>query len=405
MLLDLIKELKPDNPLGGNPTGTVVAVDKAAGRIKMIIKGYLEGAVENLPWCYPKNPPDQGGQQDSSHHQMPDLNSELMTSFVGDILHPQYDGKHTSEKTAQPVFQSNPVPMDDDGGQGGQNPSSTGDQGGSGTSAPSSGGSASGGDSGIDMTTLFGKVFKMGGGLAWQRHDKEQGVSEQYHGESKHYNRVESKSGNKTYHIPGRHLINVGDFEQSGGGGGSGAGAGGSGGQGGGGQQKSSSHNVNVQNDDHVVNAKNIVLNASGGIYINTPQGTLAINVKALTAATSSDVQVKSGGNITLGASSGNITGKAKTVEWKGDTVSVDSDSPKVKTPWQTGTAGVAKDPTAPDMSQATQDIQSLQKMVQKLQKQVQALDKQHQASQDGASQTSESNQGLTNGMTGSSIG
>jgi uncharacterized protein (DUF342 family) len=160
-----------------------------------------------------------------------------------------------------------------------------------------------------------------------------------------------------------------------------------------------------VQNDDHVVNAKNIVLNASGGIYINTPQGTLAINVKALTAATSSDVQVKSGGNITLGASSGNITGKAKTVEWKGDTVSVDSDSPKVKTPWQTGTAGVAKDPTAPDMSQATQDIQSLQKMVQKLQKQVQALDKQHQASQDGASQTSESNQGLTNGMTGSSIG
>ena len=83
MLLDLVKELKPDNPLGGNPTGTVVAVDKAGGRCKMIIKGYLEGAIENLPWCYPKNPPDQGGQQDASHHQMPDLNSELMTSFVG----------------------------------------------------------------------------------------------------------------------------------------------------------------------------------------------------------------------------------------------------------------------------------------------------------------------------------
>lgn len=402
MLLDLVKELKPDNPLGGNPTGTVVAVDKAGGRCKMIIKGYLEGAIENLPWCYPKNPPDQGGQQDASHHQMPDLNSELMTSFVGDILHPQYDGKHTSTKTAQPVFQSNPVPMDDDGGAGQGQSSDTGDQGGSGTSAPSSGGSASGGDSGIDMTTLFGKVFKMGSGLAWHRFDKEQGVQEVFHGLSSLYQRLESKSGNQTHHIPGRHLTNVGSLDQ---GGGSGEGAGG-GGQGGGGQQKSASHNINVQGDDHVVNAKNIVLNASGGIYLNTPQGTLAINVKALTAATSSDVQIKSGGNLTLGASSGNITGSAKTVEWKGSSaVSVDTSNPQVKVAWTTGTAGVAKDPTAPDMSQATQDIQNLQKMVQKLQKQVQALDQQHQASQDGASQTSESNQGLTNGMTGDSVG
>jgi hypothetical protein len=383
MLLNLIEHLHPSEPLSSNVTGTIVGVDAAMGRVKMIIKGYYEGSKENLPWIYPKNPPDQGGQQDASHQQMPDLFSTLMVSFpTADIHHGQYDGKHSTPQASQSIFQKNDVPMDEDSGS---NPA--GQQGDAfGQDTPS------GGNQTIDFTTQFGKIWKStsDGDKSWERHDKERGVTERYHGKSKHYHRTEVNTGNQTHHFPGRKLTNVGpmDDDQSGNQGGGQGGQGGQGGGGGGDQQsKDHSHNINVPKDDHIVHAKNIVFQADESIYFSTPNGDVRFDVKNFQAKTAKDVSFKSGQNIILGASSGNITGKSKKTEWKGDTVSVDSSDPKVKTAWQTGSAGIASDPADPDMKVMTDDIKKLTKMVTKLQKQIKSLDKQHTKNKEDATQ------------------
>jgi len=79
------------------------------GRVKVKIKGMLEGDTENLPWVYPNNPNGHGGSNKSAHHKVPKVGSNLMIEFrEGNIYAPMYTGTaHSKNNFARKKFEKN----------------------------------------------------------------------------------------------------------------------------------------------------------------------------------------------------------------------------------------------------------------------------------------------------------
>lgn len=78
---------------------------KKLGRVKIEIKGLIEGSVDRLPWAYPVSPHMFGGGSNISSFIVPDIDSELIILFpYKDIYFPMFFGFWQTSSTHQTEF-------------------------------------------------------------------------------------------------------------------------------------------------------------------------------------------------------------------------------------------------------------------------------------------------------------
>jgi hypothetical protein len=110
MIFKVIDLLQPENVLDIIYNGTVVdnEDDKKLGRIKVEIKGLLEGDKDKLPWCYPLNGYGLGGNSDVSWFSVPEKDTQVAVVFpFKDIYSPMYIGYFQNDKTHQTDYDTN----------------------------------------------------------------------------------------------------------------------------------------------------------------------------------------------------------------------------------------------------------------------------------------------------------
>ena len=91
---------------GGPRKGRVVHNEdpKKKGRIKCTVAGMFESKdPDELPWCYPEQPAQSGGQAGAGTFHVPDVGTEVIIKFpYNDPYMPVYSGVYQSE-TSHPV--------------------------------------------------------------------------------------------------------------------------------------------------------------------------------------------------------------------------------------------------------------------------------------------------------------
>lgn len=71
---------------------------KKIGRIKVFVKGYIEGSVANLPWCIPEYPIVNGGSPGMLNFSVPEIGAAVSVIFQGGNPYvPMYVGAWVSE--------------------------------------------------------------------------------------------------------------------------------------------------------------------------------------------------------------------------------------------------------------------------------------------------------------------
>lgn len=111
-LLSNAYQLKKVDPLTSRCyRGTVVdnADPLNLRRIKVEVKGRLEGPKELLPWCAQMNPAELGGTPGTSSTQVPVVGSEVAVDFGHGVYSPSYIGYWTTGNVTQPEY-SAPLP-------------------------------------------------------------------------------------------------------------------------------------------------------------------------------------------------------------------------------------------------------------------------------------------------------
>lgn len=110
-LIKLAEFAKPENQLGKPQRGEVIDNEdpKKLGRVKLKIKGLIEGDRENIPWTYPRNPNLHGGTSKASGHHVPEIGSNLVVEFPhGNIYQAYYKSTwHSADNFVKKTFDTN----------------------------------------------------------------------------------------------------------------------------------------------------------------------------------------------------------------------------------------------------------------------------------------------------------